>query len=160
MARTSTLRAVLAALLGTLAMLCLLSLASAQPPTIVETECTPLKPKACKKSAKCFSTGKKKNHRCTAAGPLGFDRCAAVQKAKGKPNMRTRCGEQTAPGGKCQCAKPKKKCGVCTYIPDPIIPVTPVTPTTPVTPAASPPPPTYIPVPPTPVTGDAPADGD
>ena len=111
MARKGTLRVVLAVLLGLLAALCLLSLASAQ---LVETECTPLKPKACKKSPNCFSTGKKKNHRCTAAG-LGADRCIAVQKAKGKPNMRTRCGEQTAPGGRCECAKPKKKCGACTY---------------------------------------------
>ena len=153
MARKGTLRVVLAVLLGLLAALCLLSLASAQ---LVETECTPLKPKACKKSANCFSTGKKKNHRCTAAG-LGADRCIAVQKAKGKPNMRTRCGEQTAPGGRCECAKPKKKCGACTYRPDPDIPVTPVTP---VTPTSSPPPPTFLPVPPTPVDGDGAADGD
>ena len=103
MAREGTLRVVVAVLLGVLAALCLLSLASAQ---VVETECTPLKPKASKKNANCFSMGKKKNHRCTAAGPLGADRCIAVQKAKGKPNMRTPCGEQTAPGGKCQCAKP------------------------------------------------------
>ena len=114
MARKGTLRVVVAVLLGLLAALCLLSLASAQ---VVETECTPLKPKACKKNANCFSTGKKKNHRCTAAGPLGADRCIAVQKAKGKPNMRTRCGEQTAPGGRCECAKPKKKCGACGYRP-------------------------------------------
>ena len=46
MARKGTLRVVLAALLGLLAALCSLSLASAQPPTIVETECSPLKPKA------------------------------------------------------------------------------------------------------------------
>ena len=108
MAREGTLRVVVAVLFGVLAALCLLSLASAQ---VVETECTPLKPKACKKSANCFSTGKKKNHRCTVVGPLGEDRCNAVQKAKGKPNMRTRCGEQTAPGGRCECAKPKNKCG-------------------------------------------------
>ena len=114
MAREGTLRVVVAVLFGVLAALCLLSLASAQ---VVETECTPLKPKACKKSANCFSTGKKKHHRCTAAGPLGEDRCIAVQKAKGKPNMRTRCGEQTAPGGRCECAKPKKKCGACGYRP-------------------------------------------
>ena len=172
MARKGTLRVVLAVLLGLLAALCLLSLASAQ---LVETECTPLKPKACKKSPNCFSTGKKKNHRCTAAGPLGAERCIAVQKAKGKPNMRTRCGEQTAPGGRCECAKPKKKCGACTYRPDPNIPVTPVTPVTPtsspppvtptsppppVAPTSPPPPPTFLPVPPTPVGGDAPADGD
>ena len=114
MARKCTLRVVLAVLLGLLAALCLLSLAPAQ---LVETECTPLKPKACKKSANCLSTGKKKNHRCTAAGPLGAERCIAVQKAKGKPNMRTRCGEQTAPGGRWECAKPKKKCGACGYRP-------------------------------------------
>ena len=66
----------------------------------------PAEAQGLKKSPNCFSTGKKKNHRCTAAGPLGADRCIAVQKAKGKPNMRTPCGEQTAPGGKCQCAKP------------------------------------------------------
>merc|ERR1719281_1645676 len=122
--------------------------------SVVETECTPLKIKACKKNANCFSTGKKKNHRCTVVGPLGEDRCNAVQKAKGKPNMRTRCGEQTAPGRRCECAKPKKKCGACTYRADPIVPVPPVTPT------ASPPPPAYIPVPPTPVGGDIPGDSD
>merc|ERR1712078_932936 len=70
MARKGTFRAVVAVLLGLLAALCLLSLAAAQArnevPTIVENECTNLKPKACKKSAICLSTydGKKKKKKC------------------------------------------------------------------------------------------------
>ena len=174
MARKGTFRAVVAVLLGLLAALCLLSLAAAQPPTIVETECTNLKPKACKKSGICLSTydgkKKKKNHRCTKVTGIGEDKCFAVQKAKGKPNMRERCNAQTTgvTGGSCTCSKPKKKCGVCRYqyvAPEiPAIPVTPEKPTP--TPTPTPPPtpakPTPTPAfPPPIVDGDgAPKDTD
>merc|ERR1719421_2552292 len=151
MARKGTFRAVVAVLLGLLAALCLLSLAAAQPPTIVETECTNLQPKACKKSGDCISTydgkKKKKNHRCTKVGRPGEENCFAVQKAKGKPNMRERCNAQEVGilGGSCQCSKPKKKCGVCVYkyvAPD-IPPVGP-TPNSPPPPVVTPPPPPKV----------------
>ena len=172
MARKGTLRVVLAVLLGLLAALCLLSLAAAQNqvPTIVETECTNLKPKACKKSGICLSTydgkKKKKNHRCTKVGRPGEENCFAVQKAKGKPNMRERCNTQTTgiTGGSCQCAKPKKKCGACVYkfVAPEIPPVGPdrKSPPPPVVTVVPPPPPKVNPVPETPVDGDGARDGD
>ena len=171
MARKGTFRAVVAVLLGLLAALCLLSLAAAQPPTIVETECTNLKPKACKKSGDCISTydgkKKKKNHRCTKVGRPGEENCFAVQKAKGKPNMRERCNAQEVGilGGKCQCSKPKKKCGVCVYkyvAPEiPAIPVTPEKPTPAPTPTPTPTPPPTPPKPtPTPAFPPPIVDGD
>ena len=172
MARKGTFRAVVAVLLGLLAALCLLSLAAAQNqvPTITENECTNLKPKACKKSGICLSTydgkKKKKNHRCTKVTGLGEDKCFAVQKAKGKPNMRERCNTQTTgiTGGSCQCAKPKKKCGACVYkfVAPEIPPVGPdrKSPPPPVVTVVPPPPPKVNPVPETPVDGDGARDGD
>ena len=174
MARKGTFRAVVAVLLGLLAALCLLSLAAAQArnevPTIVENECTNLKPKACKKSGICLSTydgkKKKKNHRCTKVTGPGEDKCFAVQKAKGKPNMRERCNTQTTgiTGGSCQCAKPKKKCGACVYkfVAPEIPPVGPdrKSPPPPVVTVVPPPPPKVNPVPETPVDGDGARDGD
>merc|ERR1719484_236155 len=155
MARAAGLRAGLALLVGLLAALCLMGLASAQ--SLVDGD-------------SCAGITKKKL--CTKAGVSGPDRCAAVQKAKNYKAMRTNCLTQVAPLGKCECTvnknKKPNKCGVCTFVsvvPDiPIVPTPTPSPTpapTPSpTPSPTPGPGPFVPIDPTPFDGDAANDGD
>ena len=173
MARAGSLRAGLALLVGLLAALCLMGLASAQ--SLVESNCASItKKKLCKKDVNCFHNGSS----CTKAGLSGPDRCAAVQKAKNYKAMRTNCLTQVAPLGKCECTvnknKKPNKCGVCTFVS--VVPVIPIVPTPSPTPAPTPSPPPsptpaptpsptpepgpFVPIDPTPFDGDASNDGD
>merc|ERR1719484_189777 len=164
MARAAGLRAGLALLVGLLAALCLMGLASAQSLVDGDSCAGITKKKLCKKDVNCFYNGSS----CTKAGFSGPDRCAAVQKAKKYKAMRTNCLTQVAPLGKCECTvnknKKPNKCGVCTFVsvvPDiPIVPTPTPSPTPAPTPSPTPGPGPFVPIDPTPFDGDAANDGD
>merc|ERR1711871_1314038 len=74
--------------------------------------CSSMKAKQCKKSLSCVKSGKKKSMTCTPA-VTDEEKCAAVQKKKGKRNL---CTTQPVSSGSCACSK-KKKCGQCVFVP-------------------------------------------
>ena len=77
-----------------------------------QDDCSSMKAKQCKKSLSCVKSGKKKSMTCTPA-VTDEEKCAAVQKKKGKRNL---CTTQPVSSGSCACSK-KKKCGQCVFVP-------------------------------------------